>query len=719
MNNIHRWVPITLASVGLSAFTNGCMTLVGDGDYSVVNDSGAGTDASDTGATPSGDASGADVRSDATSDAALDGSADGPTLSPDAGDSGPNRLDGGVDAYVGSGDGGPNVHDANSDSGDSSVDHTDGSIVPDGAADALSCAASGTVACGSACVDLSSDNSNCGSCGNACGATQACYAGACCTSGAQCSGCESTYPYFCATPKPACWNSPPNCASIVVCPDGTMHGCVVDGGTFDCDAGDGGECFLDAAPPPPSCGTLTACGSACVNLTSDNSNCGSCGNACGTGKGCYKGSCCTSGAQCASCDTGYPYYCSIPESSCWSQLPNCANNVLCPDGTLHGCIGEGHYDCTLAECLVDAGAPPDAGDGGSGPAPCATGIYTTGGACSVPVAIAAGLFHTCTLLSGGQVACWGWNQLGQVGNGTEVNALMPAVVSGVPVATSIVVGSDATFALTGTGTWEMWGSGSTTITALSALGGVSKLAVGLGYGCFVTASATVECWGDNTDGELGDGTTTTRSTLAVVPGLTGVAGIAARWNNTWALTSGGTLAAWGNNDNGQLGDGTVLGRLSPEALAGLTGVVAVAPSAGGDHTCALKNDGTVECWGNNAYGQLGNGTTTNQLTPAIVSGLTGATEVSCGLSHCCALITSGTVACWGGNLDGELGNGALVNSSVPVTVANVTGATAIAATDSSTCAIVNGTVECWGYNVDGELGNGTTTNSSTPVPVTW
>ncbi len=480
-------------------------------------------------------------------------------------------------------------------------------------------------------------------------------------------------------------------------------------GTVEADAG-GRDAASDhvAGDAAPDCGVLVTCGGACADLTSDDSNCGTCGNACSSGYGCYGGTCCLAGGICSSCDTGYPYFCAIPQKSCWTVRPDCSKNVVCSDGNVYGCaFGEGQYDCTLHTCLV--------GDAGT----CATGIYEASGACSVPVAIAAGLSHTCTLLSGGQVACWGWNAGGQVGDGSENNAPKPVLVVGLSGVTAIVLGASQSYALMSGGTLSTWGWGSTVVTTVSGINGITALASGLGYACALVSGGTMECWGGNADGELGDGTTTTRSTPEVVPGITGVTGIAARWDNTWAVTAGGALEAWGNNNNGQLGDGTTVGRSVPAALAGLAGVVAVAPSASGDHTCALKADGTVDCWGNNLYGQLGNGTTTNQLTPGAVSGLTGVTEVSCGLSHCCALITNGTVACWGGNFDGELGNGTLVNSSVPVTVSNVSGATAIAATDISTCAIVSGTVECWGNNDDGELGNGTTTGSSTPVPVTW
>jgi alpha-tubulin suppressor-like RCC1 family protein len=153
----------------------------------------------------------------------------------------------------------------------------------------------------------------------------------------------------------------------------------------------------------------------------------------------------------------------------------------------------------------------------------------------------------------------------------------------------------------------------------------------------------------------------------------------------------------------------------------LTGARAV--STGVDGSCALLSNGpgngTVQCWGYGLYGELGNGSNSSSGTPVSVSGLTGpAIAVSSGDSHACALLSDGSVQCWGYNADGELGDGTMNNSPVAVTVGGLSGATAIAAGGQFTCAIVaNGKVECWGHDRYGELGNGITTSSPTPVPV--
>jgi alpha-tubulin suppressor-like RCC1 family protein len=228
-------------------------------------------------------------------------------------------------------------------------------------------------------------------------------------------------------------------------------------------------------------------------------------------------------------------------------------------------------------------------------------------------------------------------------------------------------------------------------------------------------------WGDNSAGELGDGSTVQRDVPATVTNLSAIRAVAAGGRHSLALLSSGAVMAWGDNTFGQLGDGTTTVNHSstvPVTVTGLSGVVAVA--SGGEHSLALLANGTVMAWGDNASGQLGNGTTTSSAVPVPVSGLSGVVAISAGYLHSMAVLRDGTVRAWGSNLHGQLGNGTDSNiSTVPMTVTNLSGVAAVAAGGEHSLALLrNGTVMAWGQNIDGELGNGTIIGSDTPVTVT-
>jgi predicted outer membrane repeat protein len=269
---------------------------------------------------------------------------------------------------------------------------------------------------------------------------------------------------------------------------------------------------------------------------------------------------------------------------------------------------------------------------------------------------------------------------------------------------------------TPTGTPTLTNTPTTTPT-----GYITAVAAGWWHTCALTSGGGVKCWGWNVFGQLGDGTTTNRWTPIDVSGLTsGVSAIDAGWDHTCALAADGGVKCWGRNDYGQLGDGTTTNRATPVDVSGLTGGVS-AIRTGASHTCALTSGGGVKCWGWNAYGQLGDGTTTNRATPVDVSGLTsGVSAIAVGHSHTCALIAGGGVKCWGRNdFYAQLGDGTLTNRLTPVDVSGLTsGVSAIAAGNSNTCALTaGGGVKCWGINGQGELGDGTLTNRTTPVDV--
>lgn len=177
------------------------------------------------------------------------------------------------------------------------------------------------------------------------------------------------------------------------------------------------------------------------------------------------------------------------------------------------------------------------------------------------------------------------------------------------------------------------------------------------------------------------------------------------------------MSCWGSNYYGELGNGTLTSSTAPVGVTSLSNATASAFGVG-NQSCAVRQNGTVACWGDNSYGQLGNGTNTNASTFVSVSNIVDATALGVGTSHSCALRSGGSVVCWGYNGYGQLGNGTTSASTVPVSVANVTTASAITGGGSHTCAVrSNGTVACWGYNGYGQLGNASTTASTTAVDV--
>ena len=219
----------------------------------------------------------------------------------------------------------------------------------------------------------------------------------------------------------------------------------------------------------------------------------------------------------------------------------------------------------------------------------------------------------------------------------------------------------------------------------------------------------VLCWGANDFGLLGDGTTTDRWTPTPVTGLdSGVAAITVGMNHTCALKADGGVVCWGYNISGQLGDGTTTTRLTPVAVSGLE------KRRGSDHggrdpnVCADNGRGR-DVLGGNDVGQLGDGTTTTRLTPVAVSGLeSGVAAITVGGTQTCALTTGGGVMCWGGNDVGQLGDGTTTTRLTPVAVSGLgSGVAAITTGSSHSCAVtVNGGVVCWGSNTSSQLGDG-------------
>ncbi|WP_018587449.1 Ig-like domain repeat protein [Salinispora arenicola] len=335
---------------------------------------------------------------------------------------------------------------------------------------------------------------------------------------------------------------------------------------------------------------------------------------------------------------------------------------------------------------------------------------------------------------------WGDNASGQLGDGSTADSSMPVAVSlpaGVTV-TTVAAGAAHNLAVTSAGTILAWGDNSSgqlgdgttsnrhTPVAVGLPTGVTVTAVAAGaaHSLALTSAGTVLAWGANTIGQLGDGTTIDSPAPVDVnlpPGVTATA-VAAGAAHSLAVTSAGTVLAWGDNASGQLGEGTTIPSRTPVVVSLPSGVTATAVAGGDLHSLAVTSAGAVLAWGSNSSGQLGDGTTADRSTPVAVSlsGGTTVTAVAAGIAFSLALSSAGAVLAWGSNSSGQLGDGTTADRSTPVTVSSPAGTTvtAIAGGDAHGLAVTSvGAAIAWGNNSFGQLGDGTNTDRVTPVAV--
>jgi alpha-tubulin suppressor-like RCC1 family protein len=302
--------------------------------------------------------------------------------------------------------------------------------------------------------------------------------------------------------------------------------------------------------------------------------------------------------------------------------------------------------------------------------------------------VAMGFTHTCLLTTVGGVKCWGQNNLGQLGNNTNI-------------------GQDSQYGLT---------------DVIGLTSNVSAIAAGHEHTCALTTSGAVKCWGNNYSGQIGNGGTYTYLQPSLVSGLSsGIVAIAAGQDHSCALTNYGGVKCWGSNANRKLGDGTNTNRLTPVDVVGLSsGITKIA--AGDYHTCALNSSGGVKCWGTNGSGELGFPRVSNypnanlQFPPTDVVGLNATViDIAARGSRTCALTNEGSVKCWGVT---SYDSAVPASSDTPVNIDGLPNdIVAISVGGNHSCALSgSGRVMCWGMNNYGQLGDNT--NATRLVPVT-
>jgi len=355
------------------------------------------------------------------------------------------------------------------------------------------------------------------------------------------------------------------------------------------------------------------------------------------------------------------------------------------------------------------------------------------------VATAAGYAHSCVLLSDGNVECWGANGSGELGRGTFtetefVSTQTPGVVTGLSGATAIAAGAYHTCAIVAGGTVKCWGSSAfgslgngmvgpdaAVPVTVPNLSGVVSIAAGWYVTCAVLADGTVQCWGDRNSGVLGYSQVFPDDVLSPVamPFLSNVAAIAIGGDHACARLKTLAVVCWGRNNAGQLGDGTTNDSVTAVTVPGVTSREL---AAGIEHTCALQNNTSVRCWGGNSHGSLGDGTTNRSLTPVFAQGLSQVQSLSSGATtfNTCAVRQFGNIACWGDNDFGQLGNGIAGPSLVPSFIPGIVTAASSGLGLKHTCTVTtSGLVLCWGANIQHQLGVSTDPAqlSTTPLPV--
>lgn len=313
---------------------------------------------------------------------------------------------------------------------------------------------------------------------------------------------------------------------------------------------------------------------------------------------------------------------------------------------------------------------------------------TDSGAASVPSLVpfagarkvSMGQLGGCLVTYSNDLYCWGAGTNGQNGDGSPLNRLMPVKVP-------------------------------------FFSGNVVDVGRDLAHACAVRNDATVWCWGDDSQGQLGNGAGGSSNTPVQVTSVTNAIAVEVYNNTSCALIANGTIRCWGNNDHSKIGNALAP---NPAQTAYFVAAIddAVDVAVGYDHVCAVEGSGTAYCWGNDASGQLGNGGGGNQGVPGQVINVGNFKQISAGLYYTCGATANGGLRCWGGNDHGQLGDGTIMQRQSPTTVATLSGVVDVEAGAATACArLLDNSLRCWGLGSAWTLGNGTEEDALLPTSV--
>ncbi len=481
-------------------------------------------------------------------------------------------------------------------------------------------------------ADLDSDAAHCGACGNACPTGGPCTSGTC--------GCPASQPMVCGG---ACVDTTSDTANCGGCGSACPAGATCSGGTCHCALG------------------YLVCSGACVDPMADTNNCGGCGQTC-TGGSCAGGACMCPGAEGTLCS-----------GTCHDLSVDLGNCGACGAGCGGGSCAGGSCTCPPTAPTLCSGACSDTitdpSHCGSCTHDCGAGGACTSSTCDDVVAIRGGGGFSATRSDSG-AAAWGETNLNAIAIATSgvAKAVGPAILH-----------TDGTLFLSGVGTYPG--------TTYSNVVGVAWAYLSA-HGCFVLATGGVECWGDNSSGQIGNGVVGGRANTPVpATGVTNAISVAVGDMNSLALLSDGTIVWWGDTSVP-----------TPTAVSGVSGAAAIATN--GFDSFAVLSDGTLLCWGTPTEPGCGSGTGTMQS----VSGLTNVVGVDAKGQDVCAWDSAGDAWCWGDNTYSQVLGGSGTVISAPLAIPGFTTVRGVALSDTgqSTCVLsADSSVQCWGASIGG------------------